>query len=114
MDRNCRESRREEENETRKIETEWRKIEERKCFGCGEWGHIIMNCRTKERKKVAMQQSSNIFEVLKSRVMNIEEGSGREIRKDRKTILREKKEKNNRSKEDNRRRRSIEKSNCKD
>ena len=32
---------------------------------------------------------SNRFEVLKNRVMNIGEDSGREISKDRKTILRE-------------------------
>ena len=35
--------------------------------------------------------SSNKFEVLKSRVMNVGEGSGRKIRKDRKIILREEK-----------------------
>jgi len=32
----------------------------------------------------------NKFEVLKSRVMNVKEGSGKEIKKDRKMILRQK------------------------
>jgi len=36
-----------------------------------------------------IQRSLNKFEVLKSKVMNIGEDSGREIRKDGKTILRE-------------------------
>jgi len=35
-----------------------------------------------------IQRFLNKFEVLKSRVMNIEKESRREIRKDRKTILR--------------------------
>ena len=37
-------------------------------------------------------QSPNKFEVLRSRVTNVGEGSGREVRKDRRTILREEKE----------------------
>ena len=40
-------------------------------------------------KKRDLPMSSNKFEVLKSRVMNIGEESGREIEKNRKTILRE-------------------------
>ena len=41
------------------------------------------------REEGLTQMSSNKFEVLKSKVMNIREESGKEIRKDRKTILRE-------------------------
>jgi len=61
---------------------------ERKFFVCGGFGHIAHNCRNgKEGGSIPM--FSNKFEVLKSRVMNIGEGSGREIEKNRKTILRE-------------------------
>ena len=50
--------------------------------------YIARNCRV--QREVAILQSSNRFEVLKSRVMNIEEGSGEEIKKDIKMVLREK------------------------
>jgi len=60
---------------------------ERKYFVCGGFGHIVYHCRNVgEEESISMP--SNIFEVSKSRVINIEEGSGREIGKDRKTILR--------------------------
>jgi len=70
-----------------------RAIIERKCFGCRGSDHIVCNCRNKEngRKGKSTLMSSNKFKVLKSRVMNVEEESGREIRKDRKMILREEK-----------------------
>jgi len=42
----------------------------------------------KEEESILML--SNKFEVLKSRVMNVREGSGREIKKDRKMILKKK------------------------
>jgi len=45
----------------------------------------------KKQKKVATLQSSNRFEVLTSRVMNVEILSRREIKKDRKIILKEEK-----------------------
>jgi len=45
--------------------------QEKKCFGCGGWRHIVRNCRMKEQKEVAILQSSNRFEVLKSRVINV-------------------------------------------
>ena len=40
-----------------------------------------------------IQRSLNKFEVLKDRVINIGEDSGKEIRKDRKIVLREKRAK---------------------
>ena len=43
------------------------------------------------REEESILISSNKFEVLKSRVMNVEKGSGKKIRKNKKTILREKK-----------------------
>lgn len=43
----------------------------------------------KEAKEIATLQSSNKFEVLASRLMNIKEGSGKEIKKDSKKVLRE-------------------------
>jgi len=61
---------------------------ERKCFVCGGFGHITHNCRNR-REEGSIPMFSNKFEVLKSKVMNIGEESGREIEKDRKTILRE-------------------------
>jgi len=46
------------------------------------WKHMAKNYRTKEEKEIAILQSSNKFEVLKSRVMEIREGS-RKVEKDR-------------------------------
>ena len=48
----------------------------------------MRNCRVKKQKKVTTLQSPNKFEVLRSRVMNVEE-----VRKDKRTILREEKKK---------------------
>ena len=48
----------------------------------------MRNCRVKKQKKVTTLQSPNKFEVLRSRVMSVEE-----VRKDRRTILREEKKK---------------------
>jgi len=47
----------------------------------------------REKREIATLQSSNKFEILKSRVMNIGEESGKEVEKDRRMILREEKEK---------------------
>jgi len=59
---------------------------ERKCFIYREFGHIIHNCRNMmnrgEEKSILIPL--NRFEVLRSKVMNIGEGSGREIEKNRK------------------------------
>ena len=44
----------------------------------------------KEQKEVATHKSSNRFEILTSRVMNVKISSRGEIKKDRKIILKEK------------------------
>jgi len=67
-------------------------IEERKCFECGRFGHIASNCRNVEKEELVLV-FSNRFEVLKVRVMQRGEGSGKEVTKDRKEILREEKAK---------------------
>ena len=74
--------------ERRREENRQRAIEERKCFGCGGFGHIASNCRNMREEELT-QVSSNIFEVLKVRVMQKGEKSGKEVVKDRKEILRE-------------------------
>ena len=89
--------------EERRIEKEWKcqeklerrreerrqiAIEKRKYFACGEFRHMAYSCRN-VRKKEPAQVPSNRFEVLKVRVMQKEEGSGKEVAKDRKEILRE-------------------------
>ena len=68
---------------------------ERKYFVCRGFEHIACNCRNIEnrREERSILTSSNRFEVLKSRVMSMGEGSRKEIRKDRKTILRKEKTK---------------------
>jgi len=76
-----------------------REMMEIKCFVCREFGHIICNCRNMENRREggSIPISSNIFEVLRSRVMNIEESSGREIKKNKKMILREQRTKKEKS-----------------
>ena len=64
----------------------------RRCFGYSGFGHMVCYCRNVGNKKPA-QVPSNRFEVLRDRVMQREEGSRREIVKDRRKILREKKAK---------------------
>jgi len=65
-------------------------MEERKCFGCGGFGHMASHCRNRgEGEPVPV--SSNIFEVLKVRVIQRGEGSSKEMAKDRREILREEK-----------------------
>ena len=93
--------------EERKVEKEWRQqeirearreenkrraMEERKCFGCGGFSHMVYHCRN-VGKEEPTTVSSNKFEVLKVRVMQKGEGSGKEVVKDRREILREEKAK---------------------
>ena len=65
-------------------------MEERKCFKCRGFGHIASNCRNMGKEEPILV-FSNRFEVLKVRVMQRGEGSGKKIIKDRKEILREEK-----------------------
>ena len=67
-------------------------MEERKCFGCRGFGHVARHCRNM-REEEPTQVFSNRFEVLKVRVMQRGEGSGKEVAKDKKEVLREEKEK---------------------
>ena len=76
--------------EARREENRRRAMEERKCFGCGGFGHIANHCRNMEKEEPTMVHS-NKFEVLKVRVMQRGEGSGKEVVKDRREILREEK-----------------------
>ena len=67
-------------------------MEERKCFGCGNFGHMASHCRNREEEE-PVPVSSNRFEVLKIRVMQKGEGSSKEIMKERREILRKEKAK---------------------
>ena len=62
-------------------------MEERKCFVCGGFGHITHYYRNIEEEG-SVQMPSNKFEVLRSRVMKKGEGSGNEVGKNWKEILR--------------------------
>jgi len=73
-------------------------MQARKYFGCGGFGHIARNCRIREEKEAITLQSSNKFEVLSSRVMNIGDESGREVKKDMKMVLREERAKKKKKK----------------
>jgi len=77
----------------KKEEKRRRVIRERRCFVCGIFGHMARYCRNREEKKGLTQMLLNRFEVLRDRVMQRGEGSGREIVKDRREILKEEKEK---------------------
>ena len=74
-----------ERREKKREDNRQRAMEERKCFGCGGFGHMASYCR----KPVF----PNRFEILKVRVMQRGEGSGKEMAKDRREILREEKAK---------------------
>ena len=62
-------------------------MEKRKCFVCGGFGHIACYCRNIEEEG-SVQIPSNKFEVLRSKVIQRGKGSGSEVGKDRKMILR--------------------------
>ena len=74
--------------ERRREENRQRAMEERKCFGYGEFGHMTSHCRNKGKEEPILV-SPNRFEILKVRVMQKGKGSGKEVAKDRKEILRE-------------------------
>jgi len=88
-----------EELKKRKEEKRKRVIRERRCFICGIFGHMACDCRNRgEEKKRLTQMPLNKFEVLRDRVMQRGEGSGREIVKDHREILREGREKKKKTK----------------
>ena len=70
-----------------------RVMQERKCFSCRGFEHIICNCRNREsmKKECLTHQFSNLFKVLARRVINVGVLSRGEAKKDRKMILREEK-----------------------
>ena len=74
--------------ERRRKKNRQKVIEERKCFACRRFGHMAYNCRNMGEEELT-QVSSNRFEMLKVRVMQKGEGSGKEVAKNRKEILRE-------------------------
>ena len=84
--------RQQEIREARREKNRRRAMEERKCFGCGGFGHMANHCRN-VGKEEPTTVSSNKFKVLKVRVMQRGEGSGKEVVKDRREILREEKAK---------------------
>ena len=80
----------------KKEERRRRAIRERRCFVCGIFGHMARYCRNRGEEKRGSLMPQNKFEVLKDRVMQKGEGSGREIVKDRRKILKEEKAKKER------------------
>ena len=82
-----------EEIRKKKEEKRRRAIRERRCFVCGIFGHMACYCRNRGEKKGSTQMPSNKFEVLKDRVMQRGERSGKETVKERREILREEREK---------------------
>ena len=76
--------------ERRREENRQRAIEERKCFGCRDFGHVARHCRNMGEEEPT-SVFSNEFEVLKIRVMQRGEESSKEVAKDRREILREEK-----------------------
>ena len=71
----------------KKEERRKRAIRERRCFVCGIFGHMAHYCRNRGEEKRGSSMSQNKF--LKDRVMQRGEGSGSEVVKDRKEILKE-------------------------
>ena len=78
--------------ERKREENRQRAMEERKCFGYREFGHMASHCRN-VRKEEPIQVLSNRFKVLKVRVIQRGEGSSKEEAKNRREILREEKAK---------------------
>ena len=99
------EKEREEKEEKKRVDEEWRYqeirerrreenrqkvMEERKCFECGGFGHIASHCKNIGAEEPTLV-SLNRFEVLKIRVMQRGEEGSKEVAKDRKEILRKEK-----------------------
>ena len=85
-----------EEAKRRKEEKRRKAIRERRCFVCNIFRHMVRYCRNRGEKERPAQGPLNRFKVLKDRVMQKEEGSGRKIGKDQREILREEREKKER------------------
>ena len=62
-----------------------------RCFVCGIFGHMAHYCRNREEDKELVQVPKNRFEVLRDRVMERGERSGKEIVKERREILKKEK-----------------------
>ena len=77
----------------KKEEKRKRVIIERRCFVCGIFGHMAHYYRIRKEKKRSTQIPLYKFEILRDRVMQRGEGSGREIVKDKREILKEEKAK---------------------
>ena len=82
-----------EEARKRKDEKRRRAIRERRCFVCGIFGHMARYCRNRGEKEGPAQVPLNKFKVLRDRVMQRGEGSGKEVGKNRREILREERKK---------------------
>ena len=82
-----------EEAKKRKEEKRKRAIREKRCFVCGVFGHMARYCRNRGEEKRGSSMPQNKFEVLKVRVIQRGEGSGKEMVKERREILREEREK---------------------
>ena len=77
----------------KKEEKRKRAIRERRCFVCGIFRHMARYCRNRGEEKRGSSMPQNKFEILKDRVMQRGERSGREVGKGRREILREEREK---------------------
>ena len=76
------------EFERRREEKRIRVMEESICSGCRGFGHVACHCR-KVGEEGPAKVPLNKFEMLKDKIIQRGEGSGREVVKDRKEILRE-------------------------
>ena len=73
-ERDRRQDRDKEEEERREKE---KSVRERRCFVCNIFRHMAQYCRNRGEKEGPAQVSLNRFEVLKDRVMQRGEGSGK-------------------------------------
>jgi len=55
-----------------KLRTELEERKEKMCFSCKRFGHLVYNCRNKEKEGKRMLVPQNRFEVLSSRVIKYE------------------------------------------